>query len=286
MHTIPIEKTKAFRVLFAASMLLVAITLARLPAAYKNEASLNHSAGVWIAMATDLADHGVFYRPLIDAEGYGGTRYFPLHFVLHAGLIKLGLDPFTSGFLLAALATAALRQQGLSRLIAFAIFLSIAEWLRGHLLTGFPWTAPGLAVTGMGGLAQTASLIGMPSLTLFVVLWASLPALLGFTRRSRREVIAACLLLALLLAGMIAPAAALGTASSDKAAYDQSSIARYHEMFAAQDYDGSGEVTREEVQGNIDFTATFDDIDIDRDGVVTRAELDRYLAAQFGSTSE
>lgn len=99
---------------------------------------------------------------------------------------------------LAALATAALRQQGLARLIAFAIFLSIAEWLRGHLLTGFPWTAPGLAATGMGGLAQSASLIGMPGLTLLIALWASLPALLGFARRSRREVIAACLLLALL----------------------------------------------------------------------------------------
>jgi hypothetical protein len=89
---------------------------------------------------------------------------------------------------------------------------------------------------------------------------------------------------AFVLAGVFAPAGAQGTASSDKAAYDQSSIARYRAMFAAQDFDRSGEVTREEVQGNIDFTATFDDIDINRDGVVTRAELDRYLAAQFGAS--
>lgn len=98
---------------------------------------------------------------------------------------------------LAALLTVALRQNGLVRLIAFAIFLAIAEWLRGHLLTGFPWTAPGLAVTGMGGLAQAGALLGMPALTLLITLWASLPALLGFKPR-RGEIVAASLLLALL----------------------------------------------------------------------------------------
>ena len=45
-------------------------------------------------------------------------------------------------------------------------------------------------------------------------------------------------------------------------------------------------VTREAVQGNIDFTATFDDMDIDRDGIVTRAELDRYLASRYGAASQ
>ncbi|QIG47480.1 apolipoprotein N-acyltransferase [Nordella sp. HKS 07] len=99
---------------------------------------------------------------------------------------------------LAAFATVLLRQTGLAKLIAFAVFLAIAEWLRGHLLTGFPWTAPGLAVNGMGGLAQAASLIGMPGLTLLIALWACLPALFGFAERRPRELIAAALLLALL----------------------------------------------------------------------------------------
>ena len=48
-------------------------------------------------MAVDLV-HGVFYRPILDpALGYGGTRQFPLHFVIHAGLIKLGLGPVAAG---------------------------------------------------------------------------------------------------------------------------------------------------------------------------------------------
>jgi hypothetical protein len=40
--------------------------------------------------------------------GYGGTRYFPLHIVLHAGLIKLGATPLFAGRLLTLLATVAL----------------------------------------------------------------------------------------------------------------------------------------------------------------------------------
>jgi apolipoprotein N-acyltransferase len=99
---------------------------------------------------------------------------------------------------LAAMATALMRREGLMRIIAFAILLSLAEWLRGHLLTGFPWTAPGLAADGMGAFVETASLIGMPGLTLLIVLWASLPALAGFQNVRSREWAAGFVLLAAL----------------------------------------------------------------------------------------
>jgi apolipoprotein N-acyltransferase len=99
---------------------------------------------------------------------------------------------------LAAMATVMLGQRGIARIIALAALFAIAEWLRGHLLTGFPWTAPGLAVDGMGGLAQAASLIGMPGLTLLVVLWAALPALAGSAGARWREWLAAFVILALL----------------------------------------------------------------------------------------
>ena len=64
--------------------------------------------------------------------------------------------------------------------------------------------------------------------------------------------------------------------------YQRSSITRYIEMFKAQDFNRSERVTWQEVQGNVEFMAVFDDIDINRDGVVTKAELDRYLALRFG----
>ena len=38
---------------------------------------------------------------------------------------------------------------GLRLAAGFAAFLAIAEWLRGHLFTGFPWAVPGLAVDGL-----------------------------------------------------------------------------------------------------------------------------------------
>ena len=98
----------------------------------------------------------------------------------------------------AAAVAAVLRRKGLVHLIMLAVLFGIAEWLRGHLLTGFPWTVPGLAAMGMGPLDQTAALIGMPGLTILVVLWASLPALLLDDLRDRREQIVAVILLALL----------------------------------------------------------------------------------------
>src|SRR5258708_1138266 len=56
-----------------------------------------------------------------------------------------------------------------SRLIALAASLTIGEWLRGHVLTGFPWNAFGYALTEPLALAQTASLIGLCGLTFLTV---------------------------------------------------------------------------------------------------------------------
>jgi len=63
----------------------------------------------------------------------------------------------------------------------------------------------------------------------------------------------------------------------EKQAYEQRAKARYVELFAWLDRDKDDDVSRSEADGNVEFTAAFDDIDINRDGVVTRAELDRFL---------
>ena len=59
-------------------------------------AMLGSSAGAFLTLAVDLT-HGIFYRPLLDDTGIGGTRYFPLVFVLNALLIQAGLSPVVAG---------------------------------------------------------------------------------------------------------------------------------------------------------------------------------------------
>ena len=92
-----------------------------------------------------------------------------------------------------------------------------------------------------------------------------------------RKILGLCMVVALLaaLTGMNAQA-------QDKAAYERRSIARYIELFTWLDRDRDGTVTRLETQGDLNFTPVFDDVDINRDGIVTKPELDRYLELQYG----
>ena len=57
---------------------------------------LNLGSGVWLGLARDTYD-GVFYRPLWSGAEYGGTRYFPMLFVLTAGLMRTGLSAVSAG---------------------------------------------------------------------------------------------------------------------------------------------------------------------------------------------
>jgi apolipoprotein N-acyltransferase len=78
------------------------------------------------------------------------------------------------GFALARLIWTA----GASRVIALAVTLTISEWLRGHVLTGFPWNAFGYALSEPLALAQSASLIGLWGLTFLSVAIFASPAVL------------------------------------------------------------------------------------------------------------
>ena len=140
-----------------------------------------------------VAFHWIAFAFLVEAETYLWMMPFAV------GGLAAGMAVYWG---LASAAATSLWSGGLARIVWFAACLAAAEWLRGHLLTGFPWAAPGLAAMSMGGLAQTASLIGMTGLTFVIALWAALPALL-LRRPSRSEIAAALLLLALLPAGWL-----------------------------------------------------------------------------------
>jgi apolipoprotein N-acyltransferase len=86
-----------------------------------------------------------------------------------------------------------------SRVLALAASLTVSEWLRGHVLTGFPWNAFGYALTEPLALAQTASLIGLWGMTfLAVAIFASPAVLVDGRARARRPWLTPALALLLL----------------------------------------------------------------------------------------
>ena len=96
----------------------------------------------------------------------------------------------------------ALWRRGPLRILALAIALTIAEWLRGHVLTGFPWNSYGYALTGPLVLAQSASLLGLWGLTFLAVLVFSSPAVLTDEETDTRRPWLPLVMSALVLAGL------------------------------------------------------------------------------------
>lgn len=78
----------------------------------------------------------------------------------------------------AAAAVTPFWQPGIARVLALAIALATSEWLRGHILSGFPWNIIGYALTYPLALMQSASLIGIYGLTLLALIVLPLPLVL------------------------------------------------------------------------------------------------------------
>jgi apolipoprotein N-acyltransferase len=71
----------------------------------------------------------------------------------------------------AACATAsAFWRPGAGRVFIFSASYGAAEWLRGHLLTGFPWNLPAYAWGASLGVMQSAALVGAYGLSLLTIL--------------------------------------------------------------------------------------------------------------------
>lgn len=66
--------------------------------------------------------------------------------------------------------------KGYRRIAVLAVVWTAFEWLRGHILTGFPWNLIGESFTGSNALLQAAALVGAYGLSLVVMLIAASPA--------------------------------------------------------------------------------------------------------------
>ncbi len=115
---------------------------------------------------------------LVDAQIFGWLMPFAVL------ALPAGLALFTAfGFALARLLWTA----GPPRILTLAAALTLAEWLRGSILTGFPWNALGYALTGSLALAQTAALVGLWGLTFIAVAVFASPAVLADDRADTRR---------------------------------------------------------------------------------------------------
>lgn len=124
-----------------------------------------------------VALHWVGFAFLVDAATYLWMMPFAVAGLAGAMAVYWGL---------AGAATVWLCQWRMPPFLTFPAVLALCEWLRGHLLTGFPWAVPGLVAEQMGGVAQSASVIGMTGLTLLVLLWAAAPAACISFRNSKQ----------------------------------------------------------------------------------------------------
>jgi apolipoprotein N-acyltransferase len=136
-------------------------------------------AGWWFGFGYFLAGlYWVGYAFLVDAKTFGWL----LPFAVIA--LPAGMACYTAaGLALARL----LWTRGPTRLIALAVALTAAEWLRGHLFGGFPWNVFGYALTGPLVLAQGAALIGIWGLTFIAVAAFASPAVLTDDRADTRR---------------------------------------------------------------------------------------------------
>jgi apolipoprotein N-acyltransferase len=125
----------------------------------------------------------------VDAEHQAWMAPFALVFV------AAGLALFWGA---AAALYRALAPPGAMRLLVFAGALALFEWLRGHLLTGFPWNLPGETWRAGSAPSQAASLFGAYGLTWVTAAIAAAPGL-GLERRDEKLALA---LAALALAGL------------------------------------------------------------------------------------
>jgi apolipoprotein N-acyltransferase len=114
--------------------------------------------------------------------------------------VPAGLAVFTGAALLAANeARRAFHLSGTARVLAVAIAWCVMEWLRGHILTGFPWNLIGYAWSGAfpgsDAMLQMTALTGIYGLSLITVTAASLPARLADHGGRRGMALTAAILL-------------------------------------------------------------------------------------------
>jgi apolipoprotein N-acyltransferase len=137
------------------------------------------ASGWWFGFGYFLAGlYWVGHAFLVDAKTFGWL----LPFAVVA--LPAAMAVYTAfGLALARLVWT----RGPARVLALAAALTLAEYLRGHLFSGFPWNAYGYMLISPPWLAQGAALIGIWGLTFLAVTVYASPAVLADDRADTRR---------------------------------------------------------------------------------------------------
>lgn len=196
---------------------------------------------------------------LVEAHIFGWLLPFAIT------LMPAGLAVFTA----AAFALArTFWHPSLARVVILAVCLTLVEYLRGHIFTGFPWNILGYAFTSNLALMQSAALIGVYGLTAVTVLICTLPlvaatdAITSSGARPMRPAILAVLALSLgPLAGLYAygvwvlPTNELATLEGVKIRIVQPSVPQHHKWARdkqAEIFADHLDLSKRDEQGRID----------------------------------
>jgi apolipoprotein N-acyltransferase len=136
------------------------------------------AAGWWFGFGYFLSGlYWVGYAFLVDAKTFGWLL------PVAVTILPAGLAIFTG---LGVALARALWTPGPLRLFTLAAALTASEWLRGHVLSGFPWNAFGYALTTPLALAQSAAVFGVWGLTFIAIAVFASPAVLADDVEGRR----------------------------------------------------------------------------------------------------
>ncbi len=143
------------------------------------------AAGWWFGFGYFVAGlYWLSHALLADAERFGW-------------LVPIAVPGVAAGLALfagaAALAVHLSRARGIGLVLALAVAWTAADWLRGVLLSGFPWNLVGTAWAYSDSMIQVVALTGVHGLGLFTVAVAAAPAVLDRVMdppgRARRQAI-------------------------------------------------------------------------------------------------
>ena len=136
-----------------------------------NTVWLAFSVGWWFGLGFFSA--GLYWISLsffVDAAMFAWMAPFALFFLSAGMALYIGLT---------TLATYVSSRKGPNRVLIFAFWWVIFEWIRGWALSGFPWNLLGSVWTFSESMIQITAITGVLGLSLTTVLAASVPAILG-----------------------------------------------------------------------------------------------------------